>query len=496
MTRYGIDDGHRYSRGRSVSSDRRATRVSSSASARSHSPLNSENAADSRLGHESVASRGRMASREPMTSGNPFDSRRIKEPRMVQEWPKAPSNVYDFETAKKLYDRHLPQIDAPSGSSRSGWAISSLNMDAPKRSERVSGPRGGAAGFGAPGLRDGALAAGPSRATASRGSAPSSSAFARDTAFVRGAAPTRRAASARGSASFRDVVPGRAIEPTRPERPKPEESQETQERRGRKAAEPRGLKAKLEARRRESRHKRADREFESHVPADRNASDPSASAPRAGVYKGEMGRNQKRAQRMQAPAVAGGIFAIFGNLSLPGLGNLSERPKLMASLTVCLCVVLSIMFVYPSAQDYYVTLRGNAQMQAELAAINERNDEIASRVAVLSTNEGVEDKLREDYGWVNKGENAVSVSREGSSYISTDAEHKSSDVVAGSIPAPETWYSPFLDMLFMYDNTPVAVAAEDTSSQDVTSSGSAASDGSATEDTASAQADSSEATTE
>lgn len=200
------------------------------------------------------------------------------------------------------------------------------------------------------------------------------------------------------------------------------------------------------------RHRKVDREFERHVPASDNVdAGQGEGAPRAGVYKGEMGRSQRKSARMQADAAANGKkgFSLPLHFSLGTFRN--SRPARISAL-VCACLILACAFVYPSAKDAYVAVRNQDQAQAEYQAILSRNDEIQNRVNLLKTDEGMEDLARSEYGYVFANENAVKVIGLSSKSIAADAENQTAAVASGSVPAPDTWYSPFLDKFFGYEN--------------------------------------------
>lgn len=174
--------------------------------------------------------------------------------------------------------------------------------------------------------------------------------------------------------------------------------------------------------------------------------DTSASAasegPRAALYKGEMGRQHKKASKMQNGESE--RMSLFGRFSLPHF-SLKGSPKTLASLTVIVGLVFSCIFLYPSAQQYYLSVRAHAQAEAEYDAVIARNEGIESQVNSLSSDEGIEDRARSEYGWVKEGENAVTV--KGLDYEEDEVTYKKS-VPSGSVEAPQTWYSPFLDFIF------------------------------------------------
>ena len=171
----------------------------------------------------------------------------------------------------------------------------------------------------------------------------------------------------------------------------------------------------------------------------KTSSAQSSGGSRAAVYKTEMGRQHKRSHKMQGSERNGGFFSRFA------FSGFRATPLFMGSMMVVVGLVLSCAFLYPSAKQFYLTSRAHDQMLAEYAALEERNDKIQSQVNTLSTTEGVEDRARSEYGWVKEGENAVFVR-------GLDLEEEKSNftegIPAGSIEAPETWYSPILDKIF------------------------------------------------
>lgn len=168
----------------------------------------------------------------------------------------------------------------------------------------------------------------------------------------------------------------------------------------------------------------------------------SAGGSRAALYKGEMGKKHKQATRMQGnPGQSMG--ASKKRFSGPSLNPRS--PKFVASLMVAACLVLSCVFLYPTAKQYYTTVREHDQLQAEYEALQQRNATIQAEVDSLSTEAGIEDRARKEFGWVKEGENAANV------YGLDTYENESTynkAVTPGSVEAPDTWYSPVLDIIF------------------------------------------------
>ena len=168
----------------------------------------------------------------------------------------------------------------------------------------------------------------------------------------------------------------------------------------------------------------------------------ASSGPRAALYKGEMGASHKRAARMQN---AGGDAGASQRRFSAGHALAALSPRMAVSLACVACLVLTCVFLYPTAKQCYVTMRECDRLQAEYEAIENRNAAIQAEVDALSTQEGVEDRAREELGWVKTGEHAVTV------YgidVSEDDAAFSANIVQGSIEAPDTWYSQWLDPLF------------------------------------------------
>lgn len=189
--------------------------------------------------------------------------------------------------------------------------------------------------------------------------------------------------------------------------------------------------------RRSQRKAKADRAF------DRRYADQGAepAGPRAALYKGQMGASHKKSSRMQAKSSA-------RSAPIPSKRRRSVPTALYAVVAVAACVAFACVLVYPAARDYYVSMRTTAQQQAEYDALVARSDAIQSQVDRLSTSEGIEDQATQELGWVKKGENAVYVN----GLDESDSEAVYADVIAGSVPAPDTWYSGVLDPVFGYSS--------------------------------------------
>lgn len=188
---------------------------------------------------------------------------------------------------------------------------------------------------------------------------------------------------------------------------------------------------------------KADRKFARQYGGSGDAA-PGEGGSRAAVYKGEMGSAHRRSSRMQNEESSSASRRTRGGDSQKPAARLVRKPWFIATAVTAFCLVFTVSFLYPSAAQLYHSVRERDQLQAEYAAIEQRNDSIQATVDALSTDAGVEDRAHQEFGWVSKGENAVTV-------YGLDLDNDSTftaSIVPGSIPAPETWYSKLLDPIF------------------------------------------------
>jgi len=111
------------------------------------------------------------------------------------------------------------------------------------------------------------------------------------------------------------------------------------------------------------------------------------------------------------------------------------------------CLVCAVIILYPNARVYYAAWRDYSNVSAELAAVSTRNATIQTRIDNLYTEEGIEDRAREEFGWVKEGENAINV-------IGVEADEATSalpeTVVSGSVTSDTNWALEKLDKFFGY----------------------------------------------
>ena len=141
------------------------------------------------------------------------------------------------------------------------------------------------------------------------------------------------------------------------------------------------------------------------------------------------------------------------------LGTESGRPikkhrrwpsRLVAAAGVAFCLALAVFMLYPALREYYIASREHEQLVLEYAAVMERNDKISEQIAHLQTPEGIEDRAREQFGWVKKGEEAVNIT---GLRIADSSTALPAAVASGSLKAESTWWTNFLDFIFNVDTT-------------------------------------------
>lgn len=185
---------------------------------------------------------------------------------------------------------------------------------------------------------------------------------------------------------------------------------------------------------------------------------------RAAVYKAEMGKNHKRAFED-----LGGSTSPRRRSSSSSEGKASSRiitPRLAIVLGSLLCIIVALLFLYPTTRQYYLELREQSRLQAEYDALSARNAAMESEIEHLKTEEGIKDAARTDLGWVEEGETAGVVQGLGQEVQSKERNSVYAQVKSGSVPAPETWYSPMFDAFFGYVD-PASAKGENTDMSNV-----------------------------
>jgi cell division protein FtsB len=134
-------------------------------------------------------------------------------------------------------------------------------------------------------------------------------------------------------------------------------------------------------------------------------------------------------------------------------------PALVVTLVIIGGLVLAAVTLYPAVRDYYLALRANDRITAEYEVVVDRNEKIRQQIDKMATPEGIEDRAREEFGWVKEGEEAVNITGLNISESSTGLPPA---VEPGTVKAPETWWTQTLDEFFgVNQSAPVSPYPDD-----------------------------------
>lgn len=194
---------------------------------------------------------------------------------------------------------------------------------------------------------------------------------------------------------------------------------------------------------------KAEKKFEKTYGKTGKAVAATEAGPRAALYSAEMGKTQKKTLKMKikdaremAYQSVGLVGGMVSNFEIP------TPPKHLTRALIAVVIVAIFGFgLYGPAQQYYIQMRETDRLQAEYTEVAARTNNLASSIDALHTQEGIEDKAHKDLGYVKSGEKSATV--KGIASINL-LELPTSNVAPGSIPAPDTWYSGALDILFGY----------------------------------------------
>ena len=191
---------------------------------------------------------------------------------------------------------------------------------------------------------------------------------------------------------------------------------------------------------------KADKMFDRQF-ASSSSSAPEEGAPRAALYKGEMDATQRRATKMEKSSEAGSWSAKINPAGW--FSNINITPGRARAITVIVCLVLACLFLYTPAQQYYQSVRAHDKLEAEYAAIYDRNVALDRQNDTLASDAGMEDAVRSRYGYVVEGEEVARVSGLSETALAREGNDDiEASVLSVSVKAPEYWYTPFLDALF------------------------------------------------
>lgn len=208
---------------------------------------------------------------------------------------------------------------------------------------------------------------------------------------------------------------------------------------------------KRDERRRERVKARAERMYNKQFQGDAktaSANVPAEGAPRAAIYEGKMGATQRRSVRMQRSSTANAVSAKINPAGWFAALPITERSLKVG--TAIICTVLVCMFLYTPAQQYYQAVRERDQLAAEYSVIQERNTALDLQNDVLASDAGLEDAVRQKFGYVKEGEQTAIVTGLSDYTMDTsrDNEELEPAVLSSSVKAPQEWYTPLLDAFF------------------------------------------------
>ena len=206
--------------------------------------------------------------------------------------------------------------------------------------------------------------------------------------------------------------------------------------------------SRREERRRRRTKERSNRMFDKQYAASEKASASEEGAPRAAIYKGKMGSNQRKSARMQRSSSAGSPSAKINPAGW--LASSSITPRTLRIATGVLCVILICAFLYVPAKQYYQAQREHDRLVAEYSIIEDRNESLDVQNDILASDAGMEDAVRQKYGYVKSGEQTAVVTglSEHATDTTRDSENIEANVLSSSVKTPEEWYTPLLDTFF------------------------------------------------
>lgn len=232
------------------------------------------------------------------------------------------------------------------------------------------------------------------------------------------------------------------------EDPAHEEAQSSRSRREAQRKQSESLSQEI---RKRFRTAKADREFDRTIGARERARarmEQQEQGSRAAVYDMRMGASQRKSVRSMAEGEKGKRSGFSLPFAFPFNGSLSAWAT--RGIVAFVAVAFAVVMLYPSCQNYYNETRQLQQLEAEYDALQTYNAQMQSQVNYLNTDEGIEDYARSELGWIRPGEHVVSVEGVTSTSDNTRSNSRAYAIPAGSVAAPDTWYSGILDVIFGY----------------------------------------------
>lgn len=130
--------------------------------------------------------------------------------------------------------------------------------------------------------------------------------------------------------------------------------------------------------------------------------------------------------------------------------NKFNHKWLLVVAFILLCLIITALFLYKPAKDYYITVRENDKLEAQLEALKHTNQSLNDDIKSLKTEEGIKQRASESLGLIQKGESIgiVSGTGHGSDGTRDSAESTSSKLSYKNIKTPHKWYTAFCDAIF------------------------------------------------
>ena len=208
--------------------------------------------------------------------------------------------------------------------------------------------------------------------------------------------------------------------------------------------------AERDRKKRQRTKARADKMFDRQMAqsASAAASDQAEGAPRAAIYETKMGASHRRSARLQNAAQAGPVSAKINPAGW--FSNFHVRPRVAGIVTAVVCVLLIGVFLYAPARDYYQAQRQHDRLSTEYTQLEQRNAALTEQNQTLASDAGMEDAVRQKYGYVVEGEDSAVVTGLSDQTIESirSAAEVEPNVLSSSIKPTEEWYTPYLDAFF------------------------------------------------
>lgn len=181
---------------------------------------------------------------------------------------------------------------------------------------------------------------------------------------------------------------------------------------------------------------------------------PKTESSRAALYEMKMGRTHRRSSRMQDDSNNKHESSSKSFSPLAIIGSFASSQK-ATRIFLCVCgVVFACIMLYGPCASYYTEVRSVQQLEAEYQALQDYNQDMQSQIDYLNTEEGMEEYIRSELGWIRADEHMMQVegldAMQPSTTDSSSASGALTTVPSESIKAPTTWYSGVLDVFFGY----------------------------------------------